>query len=229
MRMTVLNKGRLESFIDAILAIIMTILVLNLQMPKEPTLAGFWALRESFFAYALSFFWLGSLWTSMNGIWQNVQRINNITVTLSLVLLFFCSLFPYACSLANTYFYNRTVQGFYGSLILGVTILNLCLHTQLERINQDCPILLLFINEYRKLILVDLIIKVCGLISIAWFPPGMMIATLIALTWMKAGEFVLDRRAGQDPALADASCDVNEPALPKPMKSSGKDGQGNPE
>lgn len=61
-----LNKERLVALIDAVLAIIMTLLILNLQKPAEPTLAGFWALRNSYFSYTLSFFWLGILWLSLN-------------------------------------------------------------------------------------------------------------------------------------------------------------------
>lgn len=48
-------KDRLAAFTDAVLAIIMTVLVLELERPAAPTLEAFWELRGSFFAYALSF------------------------------------------------------------------------------------------------------------------------------------------------------------------------------
>ncbi|CAH1851968.1 hypothetical protein R078138_00462 [Convivina praedatoris] len=51
-----MNKERLATFIDAMLAIIMTILVLELEHPKTISLAGFWAMREHYFAYTLAFF-----------------------------------------------------------------------------------------------------------------------------------------------------------------------------
>ncbi|MDD6706126.1 MAG: TMEM175 family protein [Olsenella sp.] len=50
-----MSKERLAAFADAILALIMTILVLALDAPKEPTLEGFWDLHMSCFSYALSF------------------------------------------------------------------------------------------------------------------------------------------------------------------------------
>ena len=56
-----MSKERLAAFADAILALIMTILVLAPDAPKEPTLIGFWDLRMSYFSYVLSLFWLGSL------------------------------------------------------------------------------------------------------------------------------------------------------------------------
>ncbi|MGI6024565.1 MAG: TMEM175 family protein, partial [Pediococcus parvulus] len=49
-----MNKERLAAFTDAVLAIIMTILVLELEKPKTVNLAGLWALRANFFAYTLS-------------------------------------------------------------------------------------------------------------------------------------------------------------------------------
>ena len=51
-----MGKERLIAFTDAVLAIIMTILVLELEKPAEPTIEAFWALRQNFFAYFLSFF-----------------------------------------------------------------------------------------------------------------------------------------------------------------------------
>ena len=51
-----MTKERLAAFFDAVLAIIMTILVLELEKPSEVSLKGFLALKENFFAYTLSFF-----------------------------------------------------------------------------------------------------------------------------------------------------------------------------
>ena len=79
---------RLVAFTDAVLTIIMTILVLELAKPSEPTLEAFRALRENFFAYFLSFFWLGSLWIALNGIWERVKQISNGVIWWNLLLLF---------------------------------------------------------------------------------------------------------------------------------------------
>lgn len=57
-----MKKDRVAAFTDAVLAIIMTILVLELEKPSTINLRTFWELRHSFFSYTLSFFWLGSMW-----------------------------------------------------------------------------------------------------------------------------------------------------------------------
>lgn len=71
-----MKKERLIAFTDAVLAIIMTILVLELEKPDAPTLEAFWELRQNFFAYFLSFFWLGSLWIAPNNLWEKVENIS---------------------------------------------------------------------------------------------------------------------------------------------------------
>ena len=99
-----MSKERLGAFMDAVIAIVMTILVLELEKPAAPTLAAFWALRINFAAYALSFLWLAALWTSLHNAWHVIEKISSRTVWLSIGLLFFSSLFPYATSLVSTYF-----------------------------------------------------------------------------------------------------------------------------
>ena len=55
-------RERLSAFVDAVIAIVMTILVLELKKPSEVTWEALWELRSHFFAYAVSFLWLGAMW-----------------------------------------------------------------------------------------------------------------------------------------------------------------------
>ncbi len=71
-----MKKDRLIALTDAVLAIIMTILILELEKPTTPSLQAFWDLRQNFFAYFLSFFWLGSLWMALNTLWEKVEKIS---------------------------------------------------------------------------------------------------------------------------------------------------------
>lgn len=72
-----MSKERTTAFTDAILAIIMTILVLDLIEPKTLNWAGIWAMRKSYFAYALSFFWLGTMWIGLHNEWEKVKVISS--------------------------------------------------------------------------------------------------------------------------------------------------------
>lgn len=75
-----MSKERLVVFTDAVIAIIMTILVLDLEKPSPVTLESLWELRTSFFAYALSFFWIGIMWVNMHTGWHDVKKIDNKVV-----------------------------------------------------------------------------------------------------------------------------------------------------
>ena len=61
-----MNKERLSAFADAVLAIIITILVLELEKPSHLSLTGFTELWPNYMAYTISFFWLGAMWINMH-------------------------------------------------------------------------------------------------------------------------------------------------------------------
>ena len=75
-----MNKERLAAFMDAILAIIMTILILELKKPETATLKALWNLRVNFFAYTLSFFWLGTMWVNLHNEWYKIKYITPLIV-----------------------------------------------------------------------------------------------------------------------------------------------------
>ena len=82
-----MKKDRLIVLTDAVLAIIMTILILELEKPTTPSLEAFWDLRQNFFACFLSFFWLGSLWMALNTLWEKVEKISSEIIWWNLFLL----------------------------------------------------------------------------------------------------------------------------------------------
>jgi uncharacterized membrane protein len=63
-----MNKGRLEAFSDGVMAIILTIMVLELKVPHEPTLAALRPLAPVFLSYLISFIVIGIYWTSRLGL-----------------------------------------------------------------------------------------------------------------------------------------------------------------
>lgn len=193
-----MTKERLVAFTDALLAIIMTILVLELEKPAEPTLAAFWDLRTNYFAYALSFFWLGSLWVGLNSVWEKAEKIDSAVIWWNLGLLFFASLIPYATSLCSTYFFDATIQGFYGLVVIVMTVFNYFLHRALEKPNKDVPALLEASRAYRRLLIPDITIKAIGFIlAITLYPPTMMYSVLLAAVYILVMKALGERRAGR--------------------------------
>lgn len=75
-----MNKERLSAFADAGLAIIITILVLELEKSAHLSLSGFLELWPNYMAYTISFFWLGAMWINMHNEWYSVKRITTGTL-----------------------------------------------------------------------------------------------------------------------------------------------------
>ena len=180
-----MGKERLMAFTDAVLAIIMTILVLELEKPEAATLEALWALKENFFAYALSFFWLGTMWVNLHNEWHDVNRISKAVVWWSVVLLFFSSLIPYAIRFVNVDYNSGVTQGFYGIMVLFVTLSNVGLSRALEKANHKEEELKADIAYGRRRLYLDIGIKVVGLIlTFTVLPSATLISVLITMVLM---------------------------------------------
>ena len=175
-----MNKERLTAFTDAVLAIIMTILVLELEKPAEPTLKAIWELRTSYFSYTISFFWLGTMWVNLHNEWQKVEKISKSVVWWSVILLFFSSLFPYTTSFVNSYFYSSVAQVFYGVVVLAVPYVNIELSRALGKANENNKKLKKRTIKRINWLYIDMAIKIAGLIiSVFIYPPAMMLSVFI--------------------------------------------------
>ncbi len=90
-----MHKGRLEAFSDGVLAIIITIMVLELRAPVGAGLAALRPLTPVFLSYVLSFVFLGIYWNNHHHLFQAVQHINGPILWANLHLLFWLSLTPF--------------------------------------------------------------------------------------------------------------------------------------
>lgn len=180
----IMEKERLGAFIDAVLAIVMTILVLELEKPKTFDLQGLWELRTNFLAYAISFFWLGAMWVNIHSSSHLIKKVSQKTVWATIVMLFFSSLFPYTTQLIATHFMNGTMQAFYGIIVLLITFSVLWYYQTLEEVNDGAE--MHGLNADRKKWLTwDIGIKILGLIlSLTIFPAGVGISVLVTLLFI---------------------------------------------
>ena len=107
------------------IAIIMTILVLELEKPEHMSWQALWDLRANFFAYILSFAWLGSMWISLHYDWTLVKKTTRKTAWAMMNLLLWSSFLPYATNIMARHFNNSTAQIFYGIIIIFAISLSL--------------------------------------------------------------------------------------------------------
>ena len=91
-----MGTNRLEAFSDGVLAIIITITVLELRPPHGTDLAALWSLRSIFFSYVLSFVYVGIYWSNHHHMLHVTERVTGGILWANLALLFWLSLFPFA-------------------------------------------------------------------------------------------------------------------------------------
>ena len=113
-----MGKGRLEAFSDGVLAIIITIMVLELRVPEGVTLEALAPVCPKFFAYAVSFVYVGIYWNNHHHMFHVVEQVNGLVLWANLHLLFWLSLFPFSTSWLDQTRFALTPTVLYGTNLL---------------------------------------------------------------------------------------------------------------
>ena len=114
-----MDKGRLEAFSDGVLAIIITIMVLELKAPHEPTLDAVRPLLPVFFSYLLSFVFVGIYWNNHHHLLQAADHVGGRVLWANMHVLFWLSLVPFATAWMGHTDFARWPVAAYGVVQLG--------------------------------------------------------------------------------------------------------------
>src|SRR5678816_2862938 len=114
-----MTKTRLEAFSDGVIAIIITIMVLELRVPHGATdIASLLPLWPVFLTYVLSFVYLGIYWNNHHHMLQATHRINGGILWANLHLLFWLSLIPFFTAWMGASHFATVPDAFYGGILL---------------------------------------------------------------------------------------------------------------
>ena len=113
-----MHKGRLEAFSDGVLAIIITIMVLELKAPHGAGLAALWPLWPVFLSYVLSFINIGIYWNNHHHMFHVTDRVTGGILWANLHLLFWLSLLPFSTAWMGENEFARWPTVTYGSNLL---------------------------------------------------------------------------------------------------------------
>jgi uncharacterized membrane protein len=130
-----MTKGRLEAFTDAVIAIIITIMVLEMKVPHGADPAALAPLIPVFLSYVVSFVFLGIYWNNHHHMFHCVQRVNGATLWANLHLLFWLSLVPFVTGWMNENHFAALPVAAYGAVLLGAAIAYFILTRALLRIH----------------------------------------------------------------------------------------------
>jgi len=117
-----MGKGRLEAFSDGVMAIIITIMVLELKVPHGSDLAAVRPLLPSFLSYALSFIYVGIYWNNHHHLLQTAEKVSGGVLWANLNLLFWLSLFPFATGWMGENHFEPLPSATYGFVLLMAAI-----------------------------------------------------------------------------------------------------------
>jgi uncharacterized membrane protein len=117
-----METNRVEAFSDAVLAIIITIMVLELKVPHGSDLATLKPLLPVLLSYVLSFLYLGIYWNNHHHLLKATSRINGAIMWANLHLLFWLSLFPFVTGWMGENQFTSLPSAMYGGVLLMAAI-----------------------------------------------------------------------------------------------------------
>lgn len=113
-----MNKNRVEAFSDGVLAIIITIMVLEMKVPRGENLDSLWPILPVFLSYVLSFLYVGIYWNNHHHMLQTCRKVSGAMLWANLHLLFWLSLLPFATGWLGQNPLARAPTIFYGLILL---------------------------------------------------------------------------------------------------------------
>ena len=192
-----METDRFETFFDAIIAIIITVLVLKIPQPTTPTLAGVLELQNIYIAYLISFLILYNIWYANHNLFQLVETIDNKSVWIYGAMAFVISLLPYFTIWLANNMYSVPAETMFGVIFIATHILNTLAtraiyksnpyNQKLRAINQD--------SYYMNLPTIVLIIGF--ILTYTVYVPGIYVCCLISIVmWIVIGRLLREDNNG---------------------------------
>jgi uncharacterized membrane protein len=184
-----MGKGRLEAFSDGVLAIIITIMVLELKVPHGADLAALTPLLPSFLSYVLSFIYLGIYWNNHHHMLHATHRVNGSILWANLHLLFWLSVVPFVTGWMGENGFAPAPTALYGAVLLLAAIAYWILQRTIIAGQGDSPLLAKAVGRdlKGKLSPVLYLIAIPSAFISQWISAALYV--LVALIWL-----VPDRR-----------------------------------
>jgi uncharacterized membrane protein len=128
-----MTKNRLEAFSDGVLAIIITIMVLELRTPAGHEWQGLLKLAPTLLAYVISFIYVGIYWNNHHHLMNTVRRVNGTVLWANLHMLFWLSLFPFVSGWAGESHFAAVPMTCYAGVALMAALAYTLLSVAIER------------------------------------------------------------------------------------------------
>ncbi|MBP3790691.1 MAG: DUF1211 domain-containing protein [Methanobrevibacter sp.] len=186
-----METNRFETFFDAIIAIIITVLVLKIPQPATPTLGGVLELQSIYIAYLISFMILYNIWYANHNLFQVVDHIDNTTVWIYGIMTFVISLLPYFTIWLANNVYSVPAETMFGLLFIITHILTTFANRAIYRSNPYNKKLKALNNDSYLLNVPSIVLIIGFILTYTVYVPGIYICCLISIVmWIIIGRLV---------------------------------------
>lgn len=179
-----MGKGRLEAFSDGVIAIIITIMVLELKVSKDYDFNSIFSIIPHFLSYVLSFIYLGIYWNNHHHLLHVCKKVNGKILWANLHLLFWLSLVPFATSWMGENHFETIPSITYGVILFFSAIAYYILQIQIIKTHGENSDLKAVIgNDFKgKVSVVLYLTAILAGFIFKWISFGIYI--LVALIWL---------------------------------------------
>jgi uncharacterized membrane protein len=179
-----MGKGRLEAFSDGVIAIIITIMVLEMKVPHQADFAALRPLIPIFLSYVLSFIYVGIYWNNHHHLFQAVRQVNGRVLWANLHLLFWLSLFPFATGWMGENQFAALPVALYGMVLLFAALAYFILtSTLIEHHGQDSAIAIAIGRDFKGMVSLGFYAVAIPLAFVnSWFACALYV--LVAAMWL---------------------------------------------
>ncbi len=179
-----MNKNRLEAFSDGVLAIIITIMILEIKTPESNSFESLKPLIPVILSYVLSFVYVGIYWNNHHHMLQVVKKVNGSILWGNLFLLLWLSLIPFATSWIGSQHFSAVPMSVYGFVLLMCAISYTLLQNKIIKLEGKDSILYKAVEKDKK----GKISLVCYILAVplAFVSPWIsgLLYTTVALIWV---------------------------------------------
>ena len=184
-----MTKDRMEAFSDGVLAIIITIMVLELRVPQGSNLAALTPLAPKFISYLLSFIFIGIYWNNHHHMFHAVHRVNGTVLWANMHLLFWLSLIPFVTDWMGENNFRSLPVALYGiALFLAALAYTLLVRALLKIHEKDSPLVIAIGNDFKgNISLVLYAVAILLSFFVSW--AAVLLYVTVAVIW-----FIPDRR-----------------------------------
>jgi uncharacterized membrane protein len=179
-----MTKGRLEAFSDGVIAIIITIMVLELKVPSGTQLSDLAPMLPIFICYALSFIYVGIYWNNHHHLFQAVHRVSGAVLWSNLHLLFWMSLVPLSTAWMGGHGFAPIPVALYGVNLLLCGAAYYVLVRALVAVHERDSALVRAVGDDRKG-RISMVLYAFGIASACYFPwIAYAVYIGVALMWL---------------------------------------------